>query len=185
MDQLLDYNIVVTYHIKDPEGAVEEAVLRLKDVGKNVEDKMQSSVPGLLLVRVSGDPKEAVRSLREFALKFPEVFIHTHRWTPIERWVAPEEGAMIRAAKDLGVGIRDGDKWKLDLHARSFKKCSLKDLVCILTDPIDRGKVDLEHPEKMLVVEVVSDAVGFALVSKDEVFDINKVREELGLAKIP
>ena len=185
MDQVLDYNILVTYHTKDPQHGIDEAMERLRDIGIEVEDKMKSSVPGLLLVRVAGNPKEAIRRLKEFALKFPEVFQYTHRWVPIERWVAPEEKAMIRAAKELGAGIKDEDRWKLDLKSRSILKCPSRELVCMLTDPIDRGTVDLDDPDKILVVEMVSDAAGFSLVGKDEFFDINQIRERIGMAKIP
>jgi tRNA(Ser,Leu) C12 N-acetylase TAN1 len=179
-----DYNIVVTFHPTSKAKAEEEIASRIKENGLVLEDMMESSVSGLILLRVTGDGKEAVRKLRAFAIKFPELFQHTHHWTPIEEWVSSNPEAMVSAAQAFGERIGENDRWKMDLHKRRYEGGSNLDLVKMLTDPIRRGTVDLEGPELILKVEIIGGFAGFSLVTEDEQLDINQVRSVIGLARI-
>ena len=185
MRKLLDYNILVTFHSHERKEAVEEIEMRLKDLGIELEDMMESEFPGVMLVRVEGSPKDAVLLLNGLCRKFPEVFKFTHRWAPVERWVALNDGAMIQGVEEIGSGIKDGDKWRLSLFKRGYEDHSAMELVKLLTDHINTGKVDLDHPDKIIEVQLVSDAAGISLIKSDEYLDINKVRESLGITKLP
>ncbi len=182
---LLDYNILVTFHSHERKEAVVEINARLSDLGIKLEDMMESEFPGVMLVRVEGSPRDAVRLLNGLCRKFPEVFKFTHRWAPIERWVALNDDAMVRGVEEIGSGINDKDRWKLSLFKRGYEKHSAMEMIKLLTDHINRGKVDLEHPDKIIEVQMVSDAAGISLIREDEYLDVNKVRESLGIAKLP
>jgi tRNA(Ser,Leu) C12 N-acetylase TAN1 len=179
-----DYNVLVTFHHNERWKAEEEVADRIKEAGLSMEDLMESSVPGLLMVRVTGDGKEAVKKLRGFAFRFPELFHYTHRWTPVEEWVSSEPDEMLTAAKVFGERIKNGDRWRMDIEKRHYQGGSTLDLVKTLTKPIDRGVVDLEKPEVVIKVEIIGDFAGFALVSEEEVLDVNEVRSVMGVAKI-
>jgi tRNA(Ser,Leu) C12 N-acetylase TAN1 len=179
-----DYNILVTFHHNQKAKAEEEVADRLKEAGLIMEDLMESRVAGLLLVRVTGDGKEAVKRLRGFAFRFPELFRYTHHWTPIEEWVTSEPDTLVSAARAFGARIRDGDRWKMDLEKRHYEGGSSLDLIRMLTEPIEHGEVDLNEPELILKVEIIGDFAGFSLIAEEEQLDINKVRETMGLARI-
>lgn len=179
-----DYNILVTFHPNSKAKAEEEIAQRIKENGLVLEDMIESSVSGLTLVRVTGDGKEAVRKLRAFAVRFPEMFRHTHRWTPVEEWVTSEPDVMVAAARTFGQRIGDQDRWKMELHKRRYEGGSNLDLVKMLTEPVDRGIVDLEQPELILDVEIIGGFAGFSLLSEEELLDINQVRSLIGMARI-
>ncbi len=138
-----------------------------------------------MLIRIEGSPKDAVRLLNGMCRKFPEVFRFTHRWAPIERWVALNDEAMAKGVEEIGSGIKEKDRWKLSLFKRGYDKHTYMEMIKLLTDRINKGRVDLEHPEKIIEVQLVSDAAGISLISSDEFLDVNKVRESLGIAKLP
>ncbi len=179
-----DYNILVTFHHNSKAKAEEEIAQRIKENDLFLEDMMESSVSGLVLLRVTGDGKAAVKRLRAFAMRFPELFQHTHRWIPIEEWVSSDPEAMVGAASRFGERIGEQDRWKLELHKRQYEGGSNLDLVKMLTDPIQKGIVDLEQPEVVLKVEIIGDYAGFSLVSEEEHLDINQLRSLIGLARI-
>ncbi|MBI0581889.1 MAG: hypothetical protein JET69_02610 [Methanomassiliicoccales archaeon] len=179
-----DYNILVTFHPTSKAKAEEEITQRIKENGLFLEDMIESSVSGLVLLRVTGDGKEAVKKLRAFAMRFPELFQHTHHWVPIEEWVSSDPDVMVGAASKFGERIGENDRWKLDLHKRQYEGGSNLDLVKMLTEPIRKGIVDLEQPEMMLKVEIIGGFAGFSLVSEEEDMDVNKVRSLIGLARI-
>lgn len=182
--RMQDYNILVTFHHNDRWRAEREVIEILRDVGLELEDLMESTVPGLLYLRVAGSGKDAVRKLRKFAFRFPEMFRSTHRWTPIEEWVSSTPEAMVSAAKIFGGRLRKDERWKMEVVKRHYQEGSTMDIILMLTDPIDAGDVDLEDPEKIIKVEIIGDFAGFSLVDPEEYLDINEVRVERGLMKI-
>lgn len=180
-----DYNVLVTFHHNEKAKAEEEVATRLSDAGLVLEDLMESSVPGLLLLRAGGDGKEAVKRLRGFAFQFPEMFRYTYHWTPVEQWVGSDLHSMVGAAKVFGSRIRKDETWRMDLvKRRYFHEESVLDLVKALTGPIEQGVVDLESPELILKVEIIGDFAGFALVSEEEVLDLNDIRQAIGMSRV-
>jgi tRNA acetyltransferase TAN1 len=179
-----DYNVLVTYHPNEKKQAEEEAATVLRDAGIRLEDMTESIVPGLLHLRVEGDGKEQVRRLREFAVRFPEVFRATHRWIPIEQWLRSTQDAMISAARTFGERIGEDERWKMELEKRLYPEGSTRELVRMLTDNINAGPVDLQDPQKVLFVEIIGEYAGFSLLAPDEYLDINEARVESGMQKV-
>jgi len=179
-----DYNVLVTFHHTDKWQAEEEVDSILRSAGVELQDMMESTVPGLLNLRVAGSGKDAVRKLRQYAFRFPELFRFTHRWTPIEEWVRSTPDAMLSAARIFGARIGKDERWRMDLEKRQYHQGSTLDLIRMLTEPIEAGEVNLDDPEKVLKVEIIGEFAGFSLVSPDEFLDINQVRAERGLQKI-
>ncbi len=54
----------------------------------------------------------------------------------------------------------------------------------MLTEPIQKGIVDLEQPDIIVKVEIIGSYAGFSLVTMEEQLDINEVRSLIGLARI-
>lgn len=179
-----DYNVLVTYHPNEKARAQEEVATVLRDAGIGLEDMIESIVPGLLHLRVEGDGRSQMKRLHDFALRFPEVFLHTHRWMPIEQWLRSTPEAMASAARALGERIGEDERWKLSLNKRLYEEASTRELVRMLADQINAGPVDLEDPEKVLVVEIVGEYAGFSLISPEEYLDVNETRVEVGLQKV-
>jgi tRNA(Ser,Leu) C12 N-acetylase TAN1 len=50
-----------------------------------------------------------------------------------------------------------------------------------LTEPIQKGKVDLKNPQKIIAVEVLGSMAGVSLLEKEELIDANKMRQEIGM----
>jgi hypothetical protein len=184
MDSMRDYNVLVTFHQNEKAKAEEEVADRLRDAGLILEDLMESRSQGVVLVRVTGSGKEAINKLRIFALRFPELFRHTHHWTPIEEWVSSTPDSLVSAARVFGSRIREGDRWKMVVEKRNYQGGSTSDLIRMLTEPIEHGEVDLEEPDLILMVVIDGEFAGFSLLSEDEYLDINKVRTIMGLARI-
>ncbi|NLI74416.1 MAG: hypothetical protein GX369_06575 [Euryarchaeota archaeon] len=175
--------MLVTYHPGEKAKAQEEVATILRDVGINLEDMMESIVPGLLHLRIEGDCRKQAEKLREFAIRFPEVFLHTHRWIPIEEWLRSTPEAMISGVRTLGERIGDNERWKLSLNKRLYDGSS-KDLIHMLAEYVNAGPVDLEEPQRILIVEIIGEYAGFSLLYPEEYMDVNEVRIEAGMQKI-
>jgi tRNA acetyltransferase TAN1 len=171
-------NILVTFHVNEKERAKHEAISLLESVGQIVHSIELTPVEGVYAIRIGEQPRRAVSALRSLCKSDPGEFVFTHHWVPIECWVSSDEQCMINKVKELAEGIGPHDRWKMHLHKR-HSHYDYESLIIRLTDPVNKGTVDLRHPNKILVVEVLGDQAGMALVNRDEILDVNEIRKEL------
>lgn len=176
------YNLLVTFHPYEAGLAEREVRKRIEEAGENVEDIERSSINGVFCVSVSGDPKKLVRTLRDEMQESPEMFGHTFHWVPIDKWVQADEDLMLDEVKKMAGGIGDDETWMMHVHKRHHPKHS-EELMLFLTEPIQKGKVDLKHPEKIIAVEVLGSMAGISLLNGDELINANKMRQEIEVTR--
>jgi tRNA(Ser,Leu) C12 N-acetylase TAN1 len=178
-----NYNLLVTFHPNQVGLAEAEVRKRIEDEKSMVEYIDRSSVEGVFCIKVDGDPKRMVTSLRDDFSENPGMLAHTYHWVPIDRWVPANDEDMIEAVRETARGIGDHESWMMHMHKRHHEKHS-EELVLALTDPIRKGKVDLKNPDKIIAVEVLGNMAGISLLERDQIIDVNKMRQEIGLTRI-
>ncbi len=171
-----DANLLVTYDPAHGGKAREEAQALLESVGEKAEF-LESEISGVFLLRTSKNPKELTRELRDVVEEEPEKYKYTFHWVPIDRWVKSDMDDMTRAMKDIDAKMSDEDSWKLDLGKRQYEGRST-DLITKLTENINHPKVDLKNPQKIVKVEIIGDHAGIALLDRNELLDIPKMKAQ-------
>lgn len=177
------YNLLVTFHPNRAGLAEREVRNRIEEVGGAVEDIERSSINGVFCVKVTGDAKELVAALRADLREMPEMLSHTYHWVPVDRWVEATDQAMIEAVDEAAKGIGEDESWMMHVHKRHHPKHS-EDLMLTLTERVQKGKVDLRHPEKIIAVEVLGTMAAISLLERNELIDLNRLRLEAGLTQI-
>ncbi len=134
---------------------------------------LKSEVGGILKLRTA-NPKAVIKSLINLYRKTPTNFETTHRWIPIDKWCRSELISMKRAVKKLTKDIKENESWKMDLGKRLYDKHHTTELISELTKSVDRMKVNLNNPSKVIKVEIVGKHAGFALLAKNEMLRVFK-----------
>ena len=168
---MVEANLLVTYEPSHAGSAKEEVEKALKAI-KQKAKFLTSDIEGVFKLR-AGNAKKSVRSLSKIK-KRKGMFEHTFYWIPIEKWIASDLKTMQKEIKKLQKGIKKNDKWKLDLHKRHFDKMHTTELIIKLAEAVDRPKVDLENPQKILEVQIIGNKAGLALLNKDEILSLAK-----------
>lgn len=162
-------NLLVTF---DP--THEEAALKaIRGVLSEIKDKADivKSGEGLAEVAVK-DAKKAVKQIASLAAKQVEKVMHTSHWVPVDKWCKATVEDMQKNIKDFAKGIKSSEKWRMDLKVRHVKeKPDELKLILKLTESIDKPKVDLQNPDKIIKVEIIGNKAGLALLNKDEIFN--------------
>ena len=161
----MDANLLVTHEPSHAGSAKEEVEKALKAI-KQKAKFLKSDVEGVFKLRVANARKIA-KSLSKLKSK-KGMFEHTAYWVPIDKWVAANVKAMQKEIKKLQKGIKKTEKWKMDLHKRHFDMGSTE-LIIKLTEAVDKPKVDLENPQKIIEVQIMGKKAGIALLNKDEI----------------
>lgn len=168
-------NLLVTFDPTHKETAVKQIEALLKEIKEKVSVlKADEGVAELLV----GDAKKIVKQLSGMAKKNADKFGPTFHWIPIEKWVKSGIADMQKALKDYEKGIKENEKWKMDLKVRKVKtKPDEIKLIMQLTEGINRPKVDLENPDKIVKVEIIGNKAGIALLGKDELLNVAKYKK--------
>jgi len=162
----MDVKLLITY---DP-AHIESSMERIEHLFKEIKAKpkfLKSKYHGIFLLDVS-KPKELVKKLRAISNKDRDLFGKTYRYIPIDKWVKSTIPDMQKAIKSLVPKIKKDEKWMMDIEKRYYDKLDFKELIVKLTDVVDREKIDLKKPKKIIKVEIVGKDAGISLLEPDE-----------------
>lgn len=169
-------NLLVTFDSGHLESAKKE-ILNLFDEVKEKADILKMD-EGIAEVAV-GDARKAISALGELAKKGIDKFTYTTHWIPIDSWVKNTVADIQKKLKEFEAGIGKEEPWKMELKTRKLKeKPDEVKLIVKLTEVIDRKKVDLEKPEKIIRVEIIGNKAGLTLLKKNELLNISKLKQK-------
>ena len=166
-------NLLITFDPAHSGKAKDEVNTMLKEAGGDGEF-VESSVEGLFLLKVK-DAKKVTKKLKTVCEKEPSKFEFTFRWAPIDSWCSSDMKALSGEMKKLDGKMKDEESWKLDLGKRQYDG-KTTDLILKLTENINKPKVDLKNPQKIIKVEIIGDKAGIALLDANEVLDTSKIK---------
>lgn len=163
--------LVVTYdpaHIASSRESVENLMKEIKAKPKFLKSKYN----GIFLIDVP-KPKEVVKKLKAVSKKNKELFGKTFRYVPVEKWVTSKVTDMQKAVKSLVPKIGENEKWKMDLEKRYYDKYGFNELIVKLTDVVNRKKIDLVKPKKIIKVEIIGKNAGISLLEPGELLVVS------------
>jgi tRNA(Ser,Leu) C12 N-acetylase TAN1 len=167
----MDVTLLITYdpaHIESSRGKVENL---FKEINVKPEF-LKSKYDGIFLLNVP-EPKEIVKKLTRISKKDKELFGRTHRYIPIDKWVKSKVPDMQNAIKTLVPKIKKEEKWMMDIEKRHYDKLDFKELIIKLTDVVNREKIDLNKPKKIIKVEIVGNDAGISVLEPDEMLIVS------------
>ena len=162
----MNVKLIVTY---DPahQKSCEASLKNVMDAVGAKPKFLKSKYSGIFLVDLS-KPKEVVKMLIKLNKKDQEIFGKTHRYIPVDKWVSSKVPDMQKAIKSLVPKIGENEKWKMDLEKRHYHKLDYQELIVKLTEVVDRRKIDLKKPKKIIKVEIIGTHAGISLLEPGE-----------------
>ena len=167
----MNVKLIVTY---DPahQKSCEESLKNVMDAVGAKPKFLKSKYSGIFLIELS-KPKEVVKKLAALSKKDQEKFGKTHRYIPVDKWVSSKVPDMQKAVKSLVPKIGENEKWKMDLEKRYYHKLDYQDLIMKLTEVVDRRKIDLKKPKKIIKVEIIGTYAGISLLESGELLTVS------------
>ena len=162
----MNVKLIVTYDPAHQKSCGES----LKNVMDSIGAKpkfLKSKYSGIFLIELS-KPKEVVKMLIKLSKKDQGIFGKTHRYIPVDKWVSSKVPDMQKAIKSLVPKIGENEKWKMDLEKRHYHKLDYQELIVKLTEVVDRRKIDLKKPKKIIKVEIIGTHAGISLLEPGE-----------------
>jgi len=173
-----EFNLLVACPRDRERAARSEIQYFIGDLMEDSELKVsRTHISGLLTCKTSLDPFAVVQKLREFALENPYQFRFAIRFTPIEQCVESDIEAIKGAVRNLLKKIEEDETFRVTVRRRHTDLENI-DVVVAVASEITR-KVDLDNPDKIVLVEIVSDTTGISILNDEtDVLSIMTMRDD-------
>jgi tRNA(Ser,Leu) C12 N-acetylase TAN1 len=163
----MNVKLIVTYDPAHISSCTESVRNVIAAVGGAKPAFLKSKYHGIFLIAVP-KPKEVVKKLKALSKKNKDIFGKTYRYIPVDKWVSSKVTDMAKAIKSLVPKIGVNEKWKMDLEKRYYDKYDYNELILKLTEVVNREKIDLKKPKKIIKVEIVGGNAAITLLEPDE-----------------
>ncbi len=170
---LQDFNLLATTARGNERQMIHEILYLLKEtLGDQSAEASKTGVRGLIVARTALNPSEVIKKFKAILHERPYEFRYALRIIPIEKVVATELEAVGKAATELASGIGEDETFRITVEKR-FTTLHAHDIVEAIATLIER-RVDLDNPNKVLLVEVVGKLTGISLIKPDLVLSVPK-----------
>ena len=128
---------------------------------------------GIIGVKTCLGSREVIRELRVSFSEDPSILQHTLKWVPVDLWTSSDMAPMKEAVRDLGKGVRAGERWRMTVEKRRYTRYHRIEIIRELAELIDK-EVDLENPDKILRIDIIGKYAGMSLLNPQDVFSTAK-----------
>lgn len=175
---LKDFNLLATTSRGNENQMLAELAYLLKDEIDDPEPIVgKTGVRGLVAAKTSFNPWNVIEQFRAILQEHPYKFRYALRIIPIEKVVPTTLEEVRRAASELAAKISENETFRVTIEKR-FTNLHSRDLIEAAVTGIDATgsgrKVDLENPDKILLIEVVGGFTGLALIKPNDVLAVLK-----------
>lgn len=171
---LQDFNLLITTTRGNEAEVCSEVWYLLGEVGDNSVNVDETGISGLIAARTTFQPHEAIRRLRKLLKERSYEFRYSLRIIPIQEVVRTDLDGIKEKAAQLAVEISENDSFRITVEKR-HSDISRKDLIEAVARNIHR-KVDLENPQKIVLIEVVGGLTGISVISPKDIVSTTKER---------
>ncbi|MBI3841084.1 MAG: THUMP domain-containing protein [Thaumarchaeota archaeon] len=133
----------------------------------------RSAYDGVIEVGVE-DPKALLSFITEFVRQEPFKVRFIMRVIPVDRVVDTKMEEIVGAVGELAPEIGQSETFRITIESRD-SPYSNKELIDAIADAVDR-KVDLEAPDKVVLLQVFGEYSGVSVLSPSQIVSIPKLK---------
>jgi tRNA acetyltransferase TAN1 len=169
---LRDFNLLVTTARGNEEDACSEIWYLLGEIGDSAVKVDKTGITGLIAARTALDPFEVIEKFRVILKERPYEFRYSLRIIPVEKVARTDLGEIQRAAIELSSKIKKDESFRVTVEKR-FTNTPTNDIIEAAASTIER-RVELHHPHKIVLIEVVGGLTGVSVIKPNDVLSIMK-----------
>jgi len=169
---LRDFNLLVTTARGNEEDACSEIWYLLGEIGDSAATVDKTGITGLIAAKTAFNPFDVIEKFRDILKQRPWEFRYTLRVIPVEKVVRTELEDIQKTVTELASKIGENESFRVTVEKR-FTQVSTKDVIETAAANIER-RVDLENPDKIVLIEIVGKFTGISIVKRNEVVSVMK-----------
>ena len=170
-------NLIITCarHL-EPE-TQEEITKILEQMGDLSPSVSPTNMSGIITATTALDPIQVVNDLREQILDEPWSVRYCLRIIPVHKTTETEIEKIDATVSQLSDLILDGETYRISIEKRN-SNISSQELITKIAKRFS-NKVSLEHPDKVVQIEVLGGKTGIAILKTSDVLSMEKTKRSL------
>ncbi len=165
------FNLIATTSRGNERPMCNEILYLLKDeLGDAEAQASKTKIRGLIVAKTTFDPITVIEKFHAILKERPYEFRYALRILPIERVVPTDLEEIKKATTELAAKIGENETFRVTVEKR-FTTLHTKDLIEAAAGDI-KNKVNLENPDKILLVEVLGALTGLSVLKPNDVLAV-------------
>ena len=173
---LKDFNLVISTSRGNERNACSEMWYLLGEVGDRGSTVEPTAAIGLVVAKTKLEVIKAVHDLRALLKERPWEFKYTLKLVPIQSVSEAKLEAIQSSALALAAKIGDNETFRITVEKR-HTGLSSKTIIDTIAKKIDR-KVKLEDPDRIVMIDVIGDLAGVALVRPEDILSVEREKRK-------
>ena len=173
---LKDFNLVVSTSRGNERNTCSEMWYLLGEVGDRGSSVEPTPAIGLVVAKTKLEATKAVHDLRGLLKERPWEFKYTLKLVPVQSVSEAKLDAIQACALALAQKIGDSETFRITVEKR-HTGLSSKAIIDTIAKKIDR-KVKLENPDRIIMIDVIGDLAGVALVRPDDILSVEREKRK-------
>lgn len=136
-----------------------------------------TSMSGILTVETKLEPVEVVKKIKKMLLDEPWCIRYCLRVIPIQKTTETRIESIEDGISDLIQLISNEESYRISIEKRN-SNISSQELISKIAKKI-KNKVSLEFPDKIILIEVLGNKTGIAIVGKADILSVEKTKRSI------
>jgi len=155
----------------------EEMSRFLEEFGDSEPQISITEMSGILTAKTNLDPVEVIKKIREIIDDEPWSVRYCLRIIPIQKLTNTGIDEIEQAVDDVTNQISEGETYRISIEKRN-SNISSQDLITKVAHKI-KNKVSLEHPDKIIQIEILGGKTGISILKKEDILSVEKTKRNL------
>lgn len=170
-------NLIVTC-ARHLESETKQEITRiLEKIGDSEPVITVTNMSGILTADTKLEPIEVVKKIKEMLLDEPWCIRYCLRVIPIQKIVETKIESIEDGISDLIKLISNGESYRISIEKRN-SNISSQELISRIAKKI-KNKVSLEFPDKIILIEILGNKTGIAIVKKENILSVEKTKRSI------
>lgn len=136
-----------------------------------------TNMSGILTAETKLEPIDVVKKIKEMILDEPWCIRYSLRIIPIQKVIETKIESIDDGITDLIRLISDEESYRISIEKRN-SDISSQELISRIAKKI-KNKVSLEFPDKVILIEVLGNKTGIAILKKTDILSIEKTKRSM------
>jgi len=136
-----------------------------------------TNMSGILTAETKLEPIEVVKKIKAMLLDEPWCIRYCLRVIPIQKITETNIESIEEGVSELIKLISNGESYRISIEKRN-SNISSQELISRVAKKI-KNKVSLEFPDKIILIEVLGNKTGIAIVKKVDILSVEKTKRSI------
>lgn len=168
------FNLLVSTSRGNEASASKEITGLLNKAGDPEATAEKIHIIGLVTAKTALDPFEAIRRIRLLLDERPELFRYTLKVVPLESVILTKTDEIRLACEKIAQKIDENETFRITVNKR-HSDLSTNEIINSIASLFDR-KVSLKNPDKIVLIEILGNLSGVAVIRPTDIFSVVKER---------